>query len=60
MALTTGTRLAPYETLALIGAGGMGDVYKAKAISQLNRPHHMRRVSLCNIWVMDVETDESE
>jgi serine/threonine protein kinase len=30
MPLTAGTRLGPYEVLGLIGAGGMGEVYKAK------------------------------
>jgi len=29
MALVSGTRLGPYEIRALIGAGGMGEVYKA-------------------------------
>jgi Serine/threonine protein kinase len=30
MQITTGSRLGPYEIVALIGAGGMGEVYKAR------------------------------
>ena len=36
MPLSVGTRLGPYEILAPIGAGGMGEVYRARD-SKLNR-----------------------
>jgi len=36
MALTIGTRLGPYQIIAAIGAGGMGEVYKARD-TRLNR-----------------------
>ena len=36
MALTTGTKLGPYEIQSLLGAGGMGEVYRAHD-SRLNR-----------------------
>jgi eukaryotic-like serine/threonine-protein kinase len=36
MGLTAGTRLGPYEVVSSLGAGGMGEVYRARD-TKLNR-----------------------
>ena len=43
MPLTPGARLGPYEIQSLIGAGGMGEVYKAHD-GRLNRTVAIKRL----------------
>ena len=44
MAILPGRRLGPYEILSAIGAGGMGEVYRARA-TRLNRIVAIRALS---------------
>ena len=43
MPLSTGEKLGPYEILAPIGAGGMGEVYRARD-PRLNRDVAIKRL----------------
>ena len=38
MSLASGTKLGPYEVLSPLGAGRMGEVYRARWLALLNRP----------------------
>src|SRR5262245_34677323 len=52
MQLPTGTRLGVYEVVALLGAGGMGEVYRARDI-KLNR--HVALKILPDSFALDAE-----
>jgi Tol biopolymer transport system component len=52
MALPAGTRLGPYEVMAQIGAGGMGEVYRA---SDTNLGRHVAIKILPHAFAQDAE-----
>jgi len=47
MLLSAGDKLGPYEILASIGAGGMGEVYRARD-PRLNRDVAIKRLNACH------------
>ena len=49
MPLVTGARLGPYEVLSAIGAGGMGEVYRARdtRLKARRRPEDSSRIIRC-------------
>jgi serine/threonine protein kinase len=52
MALSSGTRLGPYEILAPLGAGGMGEVYRA---SDTDLKRQIAIKVLSDAWSSDSE-----
>jgi len=45
MALSVGSRLGHYDVTALIGEGGMGQVYQATDTKLIERHHAVRRTN---------------
>ena len=63
MAIVSGKRLGPYEVLSSIGAGGMGEVYRARD-TRLDRivaikilpDHHASNLELCERFEREART----
>ena len=57
MALEVGSRLAHYDVTALIGEGGMGEVYRARD-TKLDRDVAIRVVPKGRIFLLDQDSGE--
>ena len=54
MPLTPGTRFGPFEIAGLIGAGGMGEVYRARD-TKLDRDVALKVVDAASTSMMRIE-----